>query len=73
MMKCNQCGATLLMEQIPEVHISEVKIPCNKPECGGVCTYINNPSVKVEKFTLSGDDTSGVSVLMEDDPGAHHG
>jgi hypothetical protein len=30
------------MEQIPEVHISEVRVPCNQPDCNGMCTYINN-------------------------------
>jgi hypothetical protein len=30
------------MEQIPEVHISEVNVPCNQPGCDGMCTYINN-------------------------------
>ena len=42
MMKCKECGATLLMEQIPEVHISEAQVPCNQPGCNGMCTYINN-------------------------------
>ena len=42
MMKCKKCGATLLMEQIPEVHISEAQAPCNQPGCDGICTYINN-------------------------------
>ena len=42
MMRCNKCGAALLMEQIPEVHISEVRVPCNQPDCNGMCTYINN-------------------------------
>ena len=40
MMKCNKCSATLLMEQVPEVHISEAQVPCNQPGCdGNVCLY----------------------------------
>ena len=42
MMKCNKCGATLLMEQIPEVHISEAEVNCNQPGCDGTATYRNN-------------------------------
>jgi len=46
MMKCKKCGAMLLMEQIPEVHISEAQVDCNQPECDGKAVYINNPSTK---------------------------
>ena len=42
MMKCKKCGATLLMEQIPEVHISEAEVDCNQPNCDGKATYVNN-------------------------------
>jgi hypothetical protein len=63
MMKCKKCGATLLMEQIPEVHISEAQAPCNQPGCDGVCTYINNKGV-----TPLGNHTASTSssILKED-------
>ena len=41
-LKCKKCGAILLMEQIPEVHISEAQVDCNQPECDGKAVYINN-------------------------------
>ena len=47
MMKCKKCGATLLMEQVPEVHISEAVVDCNQPGCDGKATYINNPSKQI--------------------------
>ena len=68
MMKCKKCGATLLLEQVPEVHISEAEVDCGQPGCDGKATYVNNGS-----FTSSGGTDSGKSMLMEDDPGAHHG
>jgi len=46
MMKCKKCGATLLLEQVPEVHISEAEVECNQPDCDGRAVYINNPSTK---------------------------
>ena len=46
MMKCKKCGAILLMEQIPEVHISEAEVDCNKPGCDGKAVYINNSGIK---------------------------
>ena len=46
MMKCKKCGATLLLEQVPEVHISEAEVDCNQPDCDGRAVYINNPSTK---------------------------
>ena len=55
-MKCKKCGATLLMEQVPEVHISEAEVNCNQPGCDGKATYINNPSKQI----LNGG-TSGVA------------
>ncbi len=54
-MKCNKCGATLLMEQVPEVHISEASVECNQPGCDGKATYRNNTTKKI----LNG--TSGVA------------
>ena len=45
-MKCKKCGATLLLEQIPEVHISEAEVDCNQPACDGKAVYINNPAPK---------------------------
>jgi len=42
MIKCNKCGKELLMEQIPEVHISEVEMPCGDINCDGKATYRNN-------------------------------
>lgn len=60
MMKCKKCGSVLLMEQIPEVHISEAEVDCTTPNCNGKATYVNNKSPKN-------------NILMEDDPGAHHG
>lgn len=62
-MKCKKCGATLLMEQIPEVHISESRAPCNQPGCDGVCTYINNKGVK--PLGIHTGSTSS-SILKED-------
>ena len=62
-MKCKKCGATLLMEQIPEVHISEAQAPCNQPGCDGVCTYINNKGVQpLGNHTAS----TSSSILKED-------
>ena len=75
MMKCKKCGATLLMEQVPEVHISEAQVPCNQPGCDGMCVYINNKSAlrevvgqNSENVSYSSESTSS-SVLMEDDHG----
>ena len=70
MMKCNKCGATLLMEQIPEVHISEARVPCNQPGCDGMCSYINNKS-PLREVVAGGDPLENPTVssvsLMEDD------
>jgi hypothetical protein len=44
MIKCNKCGKELLTEQIPEVHISEVEMPCGDTACDGKATYRNNKS-----------------------------
>lgn len=46
MIKCNKCGKELLVEQVPEVHISEVEMPCGDTECDGTATYRNNKSTK---------------------------
>lgn len=80
MMKCNKCSATLLMEQVPEVHISEAQVPCNQPGCDGMCVYINNKKPLREVVgqnngvVYTGDGIGlETSVLMEDDPGEHHG
>jgi len=42
MMKCKKCGATLLLEQVPEVHISEAEVDCGQPGCDGKASYVNN-------------------------------
>lgn len=47
MMKCNKCGATLLLEQVPEVHISEAEVNCNQPGCDGTATYRNNRNLQI--------------------------
>ena len=60
-MKCKKCGATLLMEQIPEVHISEAEVDCNQPDCDGRATYINPKGITNDQATAS---TS--TILMED-------
>jgi len=71
MMKCNKCGATLLMEQIPEVHISEAELECNQPGCDGKATYRNNP---ITNTGVSQEGVASTSILMENqDPGEHHG
>jgi len=44
MMKCKKCGAELLTEQVPEVHISEAEVDCGQPGCDGKATYVNNSS-----------------------------
>lgn len=46
MIKCNKCGKELLTEQIPEVHISEVEMPCGDTNCDGKATYRNNKPSK---------------------------
>ena len=61
MMKCKKCGSTLLMEQIPEVHISEAEVDCNQPNCDGKATYVNNS-------VTSGASTS-TQILKEDNNG----
>lgn len=58
-MKCNKCGTILLMEQIPEVHISEVRVPCNQYRCDGTCTYINNGPKTLNEIV--GDDKTNNS------------
>ena len=59
MMKCKKCGSTLLMELIPEVHISEVRVPCNQPGCDGMCTYINNGPKTLNEIV--GHDKTNIS------------
>ena len=63
MIKCNKCGKEMLMEQIPEVHISEVEIDCTDPTCEGKATYRNNSFNKaiplMETFGDSGATMSG--------------
>ena len=70
MMKCNKCGATLLMEQVPEVHISEASVPCSQPGCDGMCVYINNKS-PLREVVAGGEPlehpSASTTVLMEDD------
>jgi len=61
MMKCKKCGSTLLMEQIPEVHISEAEVDCNQPNCDGKATYVNN------SFTSSA--STSTQILKEDNNG----
>ena len=60
MMKCKKCGATLLMEQIPEVHISEAEVDCNQPECDGKAVYINNKSMNTQ---ILREDNNGKTPL----------
>ena len=60
MMKCKKCGATLLMEQIPEVHISEAEVDCNQPECDGKAVYINNKSTNTQ---ILREDNNGKTPL----------
>ena len=50
MMKCNKCGKTMLVEQVPEVHVSEVEMPCGDPNCDGKATYRNNKSFSTSKI-----------------------
>lgn len=68
-MKCNKCGATLLMEQIPEVHISEASVDCNLPGCDGKATYRNNSTKQVITNGVSGvaqNTAHAPNILMED-------
>ena len=77
MIRCNKCGKELLMEQIPEVHISEVEMPCGDANCDGVATYRNNPTAStfLTNTGIDQEDVGETSVLMENiqDPGEHHG
>ena len=68
MMKCNLCGKTILVEQVPEVHISEVEMLCGDPNCNGKATYRNNKS-------SSGNSTVNetTNILTEDLPGINNG
>ena len=67
MMKCKKCGATLLMEQIPEVHISEAEVDCNQPNCDGKATYVNNSAVKVGDYNATA--VTSTRILREDNNG----
>lgn len=67
MMKCKKCGATLLMEQIPEVHISEAEVDCNQPNCDGKATYVNNSAVKVGDSNATA--VTSTRILREDNNG----
>lgn len=68
-MKCNKCGKEILVEQIPEVHVSEVEMPCNATGCDGVATYRNNVTSYTTVYSANAD--TGKSRLLEDskDPG----
>lgn len=66
MMKCKKCGSTLLMEQIPEVHISEAEVDCGQPGCDGKAVYINNKS---NIGTGTGTDPSSRKILREENNG----
>lgn len=63
MMKCNKCGTILLMEQIPEVHISEVRVPCNQPGCNGTCTYINNGPKTINEIVYDDKTDNSGNIL----------
>jgi len=63
MMKCKKCGVTLLMEQIPEVHISEVGVPCNQPGCNGICTYINNGPKTINEIVYDDKTENSGNIL----------
>ena len=65
MIKCNKCGKELLMEQIPEVHISEVEMPCGDVNCDGKATYRNNKSSTSTNLTWTREPVK--TTLNEDD------
>ena len=69
MMKCNKCGKTMLVEQVPEVHVSEVEMPCGDPNCDGKATYRNNKSFS--SGTASTNESS--NIITEDLPGINNG
>ena len=66
MMKCKKCGSTLLMEQIPEVHISEAEVDCGQPDCDGKAVYINN---KINVASGTGSDPTSKQILRENGNG----
>ena len=48
MMRCNKCGKIVALDQVPEVHVSQVEEPCDDPNCDGMATYRNNVTKTVE-------------------------
>jgi len=51
------------MEQIPEVHISEVRVPCNQYGCDGTCTYINNGPKTINEIVYDDKTDNSGNIL----------